>query len=84
VPHRIIWSWYTGRWWVGCYSWYSEEGTGRGYSPPRGPILVQDVTAHTSPVTVPITVLLYGGPLLYGCNVVINGLKANLLRSILL
>jgi len=27
--HRIIWSWYTGRWWVGCYIWYSEEGTGR-------------------------------------------------------
>jgi len=20
VPHQIIWSWYTGRWWVGCYS----------------------------------------------------------------
>ena len=19
VPHRIIWSWYTGRWWMGCY-----------------------------------------------------------------
>jgi len=19
----------TGRWWVGCYIWYSEEGTGR-------------------------------------------------------
>jgi len=19
VPHRIIWSLYTGRWWVGCY-----------------------------------------------------------------
>jgi len=18
VPHRLIWSWYTGRWWVGC------------------------------------------------------------------
>jgi len=30
--HRIIWSWYTGRWWVGCYIWYSEEGTGRGPS----------------------------------------------------
>jgi len=29
VPHGIIWSWYTGRWWVGCYIWYSEEGTGR-------------------------------------------------------
>ena len=22
-------NWYTGRWWVGCYIWYSEEGTGR-------------------------------------------------------
>jgi len=22
--------WYTGRWWVGCYIWYSEEGNGRG------------------------------------------------------
>jgi len=22
-------SWYTGRLWVGCYIWYSEEGTGR-------------------------------------------------------
>jgi len=21
LPHRIIWSWYTGRWWVGCYIW---------------------------------------------------------------
>jgi len=20
---------YTGRWWVGCYIWYSEEGLGR-------------------------------------------------------
>jgi len=21
MPHQIIWSWYTGRWWVGCYIW---------------------------------------------------------------
>jgi len=21
--------WYTGRWWVDCYIWYSEEGPGR-------------------------------------------------------
>jgi len=21
--------WYTDRWWVGCYIWYSEEGPGR-------------------------------------------------------
>jgi len=27
VPHRLIWSWYTGRWWVGCYIWYSDKGT---------------------------------------------------------
>jgi len=20
-----MWSWYTGRWWVGCYIWYSEK-----------------------------------------------------------
>ena len=26
VLHRITWSWYIGRWWVGCYIWYSEEG----------------------------------------------------------
>jgi len=24
VPHRIIRSWHTDRWWVGCYIWYSE------------------------------------------------------------
>ena len=29
MPHQIIWIWYTGRWWVGCYIWYSEEGPGR-------------------------------------------------------
>jgi len=28
VPHQIRWSWYTGRWWVGCYISYSEERTG--------------------------------------------------------
>ena len=28
VPRRIIWSWYTGRWWMGCCIWYSDEGTG--------------------------------------------------------
>jgi len=35
VPHQIIWSWYTGRWWMGCYIWHSDEVTGRGPSPPR-------------------------------------------------
>ena len=25
--------WYTGHWWMGCYIWYSEGGTGRAVSP---------------------------------------------------
>ena len=51
--HRIIWSWYTGRWWVGCYIWYNEEGTGRGPSPPRPLLAVPNVTAHPSTASVP-------------------------------
>jgi len=36
--HIEIWSRYAGRWLVGCYVWYSEEGTGQpqpAQSPPR-------------------------------------------------
>ena len=65
MPHRI-WSWYTGRCWVGCYIWYSEEGTGRGRSPPSPLLTVPNVTAHPSTASVPITVLLYNDPLLWG------------------
>jgi len=28
VPHRLIRSWYTCSWWVGCYIWYSDDGPG--------------------------------------------------------
>ena len=36
VRHRIIiWSWHSGRWLVSYYISYSQEGTGRGCSPPR-------------------------------------------------
>jgi len=56
VPHRIIWSCYTGRWWMGCYIWYSEERTGRGRSPPRPLLAVLNVTAHPSTASVPIAV----------------------------
>jgi len=35
MSYRITWSWYTGRWWLGCYIRYSNEGTGRGRSPLR-------------------------------------------------
>jgi len=46
---------YTGRWWVGCYIWYSEEGTGRVRSPPRPLLAVPNVTAHPSTASVPIS-----------------------------
>ena len=52
--------------------WYSEEGTERGRSPPTPLLAVPNVTAHPSTVSVPITVLLYGGPLLCGFNVPTN------------
>ena len=49
MPHQIIWSWYTGRWWIGSYIWYSENGTGRGPSPPL--LAVPNVIAtHQRPV----------------------------------
>ena len=57
--------------------WYSEERTGRGCSPqpPRILLAVSNVTVHPSMVSVPITVLLFNGPLLCGFNVPIKGLR---------
>jgi len=60
---------------VGCYIWYSEEGTGWGRSPPRPLLAVPNVTAHPSTASVPITVSLYNGPLLCGFNVPIKRVK---------
>ena len=78
VPHRIIWSWYTGRRLVGCYIWYSDEGTGRGRSPPRPLIGVPNITAQPSTASVPNTVLLYNGQLLCSINVRVKGLTTAL------
>ena len=61
--------WYTGHWWVGYYIWYSEEG--------RPLFAVPNVTAHPSTASVPITVLLYNGPLLCGFSVPIKGKELN-------
>ena len=69
VPHRIIRSWYTGRWWVGCYIWYSEEGPGRAAAPPSPLLAVPNVTTQPSTTSVPIN-----GPLLCGFNVAIKRL----------
>ena len=76
VPRQIIWSWYTGCWWVGCHIWYSEEETGRGHSPPRPILAVPNVTTHPSAASAPITILRYSGPSLCGFNVLIKGLTA--------
>jgi len=73
MPHRIIRSWYTGRW-VGCYIWYSKEGPGRSAVAPSPLLAVPNVTAHPSTASIPITVLLYDGPLLCGFSVAIKGL----------
>ena len=48
-----------------------------GRSPPRPLLAVPNVAAHPSTASVPITVLLYNGPLLCDFNVPIKGLKSN-------
>ena len=55
-----------------------REGTGRGRSPPRPFLAVPNVTAYPSTAGVPITVLVYDGPLLCGFNVAIKGLILDL------
>jgi len=50
-------------------------GDWAGPSPPRPLLAVPNVTAHPSTASVPITVLLYDGPLLCDFNVAINGLR---------
>jgi len=45
--------WYTDRWWVGCYSWYHEDGPGRAAAPPSRLLAVPNVTAHALAASVP-------------------------------
>ena len=51
--------WYTGRWWVGCYIWYSEEGPGWAAAPPSTLLAVPNVTAHPSTASVPTSTMHY-------------------------
>ena len=32
-------NWYTGRWWVSCYIWYSEDGLGGAAARPGSSML---------------------------------------------
>ena len=57
---------------------YSNEGTGRGHSPPRPLLAVPNITAHPSTASIPITLLPYNGPLQCGVNVPIKGLNVNM------
>ena len=50
--------WYNGRWWVGCYIWYSEEGPERAAATPNPLIAVPNVTAHPLMVSVPTSYYL--------------------------
>ena len=60
---------------MGCYIWYSEEGPGRDAAPPSFLLAVRNVTVHPSTASVPITVLLYDGPLICSFNVAVDGLN---------
>ena len=48
-----------GRWWVGCYIWYSEEGPGRAATPPSPFLAVPNVTAHPSMASVYTNFILF-------------------------
>ena len=50
--------WYTGRLSVGCYIWYSEEGTGRVGALPSPLLAAPNVTAHPSMASVPTSYYL--------------------------
>ena len=75
VPHRITWSWYTGRWWVGCYIWYSDDGAWADCGPAQSPH--RFTKCNRPPINGQCTddCMLYIGPLLCRFNVPIKGLQ---------
>jgi len=75
VSHCIINGTLAFDWWVVTFGTALRGSTGRGRSSPRPFLDVPNVTAHPSTASVPITVLLYKGPLLCGINVPIKGLN---------
>jgi len=69
---------------VECYIWYNEEGPGWAAASPSPLLAVPNVTAHPLTASVPITVLLYDGPLLCSFNVAIEGLRGSSLTDSML
>ena len=78
MPHQIIRTLAVDGWAVTFDT--ARKGPGPSAAQPSPLIAVPNdiwysVTAHPSTASVPITVLLYDGPLLCGFNVAIKGLK---------
>ena len=65
----------------GLLHFVQRGGARAGYGPPSPLLAVPNVTAHPSTASVPITVLLYNGPLLCGFNVPVKGLNGCLLST---
>jgi len=57
-------------------------GDWAGPQPAQVPPRCTNVTAHSSTASVPVTVLLYNGPLLCGFNVPIKGLQILVSHSV--
>jgi len=57
----------------GLFHLVQREGAWAGWGPTQSLLTVPNVTARPSTASVPITVLLYDGPLLCGFNVAIKG-----------
>jgi len=62
--------WFTGRWWVGCYIWYSEEWPGHAEVPSSPLLAVPNVTAHPSTASVPTSYYLMWH---YNCLSILKG-----------
>ena len=59
----MIWSWNTGRWFVACYIWYSEEGTGPVYRSPYCRMMFRCSAVLMCPVSSPLSLLGFLLPL---------------------
>ena len=66
-----MWSWYTGRWWVGCYIWYSEITGGTAARPGPSSLYQMQQPTHQRPV---YRSPYCCGPLFNGFNVFVKGL----------
>jgi len=60
--------WYTGRWSVSCYIWYSKEEPRPAAAPPSPLLALPNVTAHPSTASVPTS---YYSTWQYNCDIMV-------------